>query len=177
MHSCCKQVSEFSYLIRTIFISHVYRGNNEKFAACRWSWVGGHEAFSVVFSSAMFIRRRRVRHLSYHFRWYGRLRRRIDDAVFPLVLTEGEKHAKQLLIMDVFVFVFIYRTFRYAKYIQTKNESCLLDPSRFTKRWWGVSREMTVTASSSLVTIKGANILHVTSHFFSSCPYYLRSCH
>jgi hypothetical protein len=67
--------------------------------------------------------------------------------------------AKQLLIADVTVSAFISRMIRYAKYIQTKDESCLFDLRRFIKRWWGISREKTVIASSLLVTIKGANFL------------------
>jgi hypothetical protein len=61
---------------------------------------------------------------------------RRDDAVFPFVSMEGETtHAKQLLIVSVIVLVFIFRAIRNAKYIQTKDKSCLLDPRRFMKRW------------------------------------------
>jgi hypothetical protein len=59
---------------------------------------------------------------------------RRDDAVFTFVTMVGETtHAKQLLLMDVFVFN--SSTIRYAKCIQKKDESCILDPRRFTKRW------------------------------------------
>jgi hypothetical protein len=48
---------------------------------------------------------------------------RRDDLVFPLLSAEGETtHAIQLLIMGVIVFVFIYRTIRYARYMTTTNE-------------------------------------------------------
>jgi hypothetical protein len=75
-----------------------------------------------------------VRHLSYHFRREADRGGTRDDIVFLLVSMEGETtHAKHLLIMDVIVFVFISRTIRYAIYIRVKDESCLLDPRRFTK--------------------------------------------
>jgi hypothetical protein len=57
------------------------------------------------------------------------------SSVLPLVSMEGETtQAKQLLVIDLIVFVFISRTIRYAEYIQMKDESYLLDPRRFTKR-------------------------------------------
>jgi hypothetical protein len=63
-------------------------------------------------------------------------RGRIGDAVFPLFSMEGKMtSAEQLLIMDVTVFAFISRTIRYAEYIHTKDESCLSDLRRFTKRF------------------------------------------
>jgi hypothetical protein len=42
-----------------------------------------------------------------------------------------------------------------------------------TKPWRGVYREKTVIASNSLVTIKGAIFLQVTSQFYSPCTYYM----
>jgi hypothetical protein len=98
------------------------------------------------------------------------------DAVFLFVSMEGEtKHAKQLLIMDVFVF--ISRTIRYAEYSQTKDESCLLDPRRFRKPWGSFSRENSDTGSSSLVTAKSSSLFYKIRLIFILCTYYLRLCH
>jgi hypothetical protein len=173
MHSCCRQVSAFSYFIRINFISHVYRGSYTKLV-CRWSWVGGHEVFSVVYCSAIFVRRRRMRHLSYRFRGDGRSGREERWRCFSISFNGRRDSAHKAVTDFLYMIVFISRKIRYAKYIQTKDESCLLDPRRFTKCWWGVSREKTVIASSSLV---GTNFLQVASHFYSSCTYYSSSYH
>lgn len=52
-----QQMSKCSYFIRIIFFSHISRGINEKRVVCRWSWVDGHEIFSV---GATFVRRTRL---------------------------------------------------------------------------------------------------------------------
>jgi hypothetical protein len=118
--------------------------------------VGWHEVFSAVYCSAMFVRRR-VRHLSYRFRRDGRSRRKQRWHNFSMFFN-GRRDDERKTVTDYgCVLIFISRTIRYAKHRQTKDESCLLDPRRFKKRWWGVFREKTVIASSSLVKIKGAN--------------------
>jgi hypothetical protein len=126
----------FSYFIRIIFISHVYRGSNEKIV-CRWSWVDKHEIFSVVYCSAMFVRRRRVRHLPYRFRWDGRSRRGERWRSFSICFNRRRDDTRKTVTDYGSVFDFISSTIRYAKYIYMKDESCLLAPRRFSKRWWG----------------------------------------
>jgi hypothetical protein len=52
--------------------------------------LGGDEIFSVVYFSALFVRRKRIHHLSYLLGVTANHRRRIDDAGFSLLSMEGE---------------------------------------------------------------------------------------
>jgi hypothetical protein len=63
--------------------------------------LGGDEIFSVVYCSALFVRRKRIHHLSYLLGVAANHRRRIDDAVFSLLSMEGETTLVKQLIMGV----------------------------------------------------------------------------
>jgi hypothetical protein len=125
MHSCSRQVSEFSYFIRIICIPHVYSGSNEKLV-CWWCWVGRYEIFSAVFFPSMFVRCRWVHHLFYPFTRDGWSRR--EDTwwrCFSLVSEEGETmRAKQLIIMNVILSVFWKLPFKFYSSCTYYSGSC-----------------------------------------------------
>jgi hypothetical protein len=58
----------------------------------------------------------------------------IDDAVFPLVsMGRQTTHAKQLLIMDVIVIVFISRTIKISQIYANKRQIMPLGPKKIYK--------------------------------------------
>jgi hypothetical protein len=56
------------------------------------------------------------------------------DAVLPFVAMEGETTPAKAADYG-YLFVHTARKISYAKYIKTKDESCLFDQIRFAERW------------------------------------------